>query len=122
MRISTGIDIVDIDDFKRRISRTKSLKKRLFAADEISEEKSKSIEHLAGKFAAKEAFRKAVGLVNLSWHDVSVLNLPSGKPMIRLGSGIKLKIKSLDVSISHTKKIVVAVVYILQYETFKSRR
>lgn len=113
MHISTGIDIVNIDDFKRRISRTKSLKERLFTADEISEGKSKSILHLAGKFAAKEAFRKAVGLINLSWHDISVLNLPSGKPKIKLGSDIKLKIKSLDVSISHTKKIAAAVVCVL---------
>lgn len=114
MTYSIGIDIIEVTDFKKRISRTKSLKNRLFADYEIRDCAKKGIEHLAGRFAVKEAFAKASGLRKLSWHDVGVRNLPSRKPVLVISKKIKdkLKIKSVDVSISHTKKNAVAVVLI----------
>ena len=112
MTNSIGIDIVDVKDFKKRIRRTPSLKKRLFTEYEVSYCSKKGIEHLAGRFAVKEAFAKACNLNNLSWNDVEVRNLPSGKPHLVINQRVKnkLKIKEVEISISHTKHIAVGVV------------
>ena len=112
MQITTGIDIVEVADFKTRISRSKSLKERLFTKLEIESCKSRGIEHLASRFAAKEAYAKASGAKLLKWHDVEIRNLQFGKPVISV-KNIPVKIKSIDLSISQTRKITVAIVVIL---------
>ena len=112
MKHSIGIDIVDVDDFRKKLLRTKSIKNRLFTDHEIEYCKNKGVESLAVRFAAKEAFKKAADLQNLNWHDVEVRNLPSGKPILSINKKIKnkLKIKSAKISLSHTKKQAIAVV------------
>ncbi len=116
MRPSIGIDIVDVEDFKKRISKTKPLGKRIFTDYELDYCKNKGIEHLAARFAAKEAFKKASGISNLSWHDAEIRNLPSGKPVLKINEKIKnrLKINTAEVSLSHTKKQAIASVLIEQ--------
>ena len=114
MKHSIGIDIVDVSDFNKRMKRAKNLANRLFTKYELSYCKKRGIEHLASRFAAKEAFAKACSLQNISWHDVEVRNLPSGKPFLSIKSRIKnkLRIRSIDVSISNIKQLSVAVVII----------
>lgn len=114
MKQSVGIDIVDVQDFNRKIKRTKNLAKKLFTNYEISHCDKLGIEHLASRFAAKEAFAKAVNPQKLSWKDVEVRNDKSGKPFLNIKKHIKnrLKIRSIDISISNTQKLVVAVVII----------
>ena len=114
MNHSIGIDIVDVEDFNKRIKRTINLVKHLFTDYEINYCKKKSIEHLASRFAAKEAFKKAINLSNISWHDAEVRNFSSGKPYLKINPKIlkQLKIKSIDVSISNIKKLAVAVVIV----------
>jgi len=114
MKSSIGIDIVDVAEFRKRIQRTKTLKTRLFTDYEIKYCKKKPIEHLATRFAAKEAFSKACDIKYLSWQDVEIRNYPSGKPFLKISKKIrnKIKIKSADVSLSNTKKYVVAFVII----------
>ena len=109
MKFSVGIDIVDVKDFAKRIERTKSLKNRLFTESELKNGSKKGMEHLASRLAAKEAFKKASGIKNLSWHDVETKNLSSGKPIIVLNKKLKSKFNA-DISISHTKDTAIAVV------------
>jgi holo-[acyl-carrier protein] synthase len=48
---------------------------------------ARGIAYLASRFAAKEAFSKAVGMgmrMPMTWRDCEVVNAPSGKPEIRL--------------------------------------
>lgn len=48
---------------------------------------SRGISYLATRFSAKEAFSKAIGLgmhMPMTWRSCEILNLPSGKPEIRL--------------------------------------
>src|SRR5947209_20493484 len=67
------------------------------------------IEHLAGRFAAKEAVLKVLGTGwrgGISWTDIEILPEPSGQPKIRLSGEClkianKLGISKWHVSISH---------------------
>lgn len=48
---------------------------------------ARGVTYLATRFAAKEAFSKAVGMgmrMPMTWRDCEVVNAPSGKPEIRL--------------------------------------
>src|SRR3989344_2012716 len=114
MQYSVGVDIVDVDDFKRRISRTRSLAERLFTKNEIEYCKKRGVEHLASRFAAKEALVKALNFKAIEWHDVEVKNSESGKPYFKIKKELKKKlgIKSIDLSISNTKRSAVAVVMV----------
>lgn len=116
MQHSVGIDIVDVSDFNKRIKRTKNLIRRIFTEHETSYCKKRGIEHLASRFAAKEAFAKAANLQRIPWHDVEVRNLPSGKPFLNIKKELKdkLKISSIDISISNLKELAVAAVIIIK--------
>ena len=98
MKSFLGVDIVDVKDFEKRINRTKSLANRLFTEHEIDYCKKRGVEHLASRFAAKEAFAKAANLNHLNWKDVEVRNSQTGKPYFNLSKEIKnkLRIKSID--------------------------
>lgn len=48
---------------------------------------ARGVAYLATRFSAKEAFSKAIGLgirMPMTWRSCEILNLPSGKPEIRL--------------------------------------
>ena len=90
MIFGSGIDIVDISRFERFVEdHNLSLFQRLFSAGEIEycAQKKKSAQHYALRFAAKEAFLKALGTGlrdGLSWHDMEVVHDGNGKPELRL--------------------------------------
>ena len=103
-----GIDIVDIGRITKAVERYgERFLDRVFTAHEISYAKGKRRigETLAGHFAAKEAFIKAVGK-SLLWKDIEVHH-EGGKPFIRFQG------KRYDgVSISHERNYAVSVVNI----------
>jgi holo-[acyl-carrier protein] synthase len=73
--------------------------------------------HLAARFAAKEAFSKALATGwsgPFRWRDVEVSNDPRGKPTITVQGSMKKKLErsQILVSISHSERAVVAVVLI----------
>lgn len=87
--IGTGIDIVETARLERLIMRqgTRFLR-RCFTEAEIAECEGTPLPalHYAGKFAAKEALYKALGLVwtgAFAWNCISVENR-GGKPTVRL--------------------------------------
>ena len=71
--------------------------------------KKRHIEHLAGRFAAKEAVLKVLGTGwrgGIAWTDIEILPEPSGQPKIKLSGEClriakKLGISRWHVSISH---------------------
>ena len=71
---------------------------------------------LAGRFAAKEAFSKALGAPrDVWWHDVEVRRLPSGAPeLVAHGPALphleRLAVLRMLVSISHDAGVALAVV------------
>ena len=79
-----GIDIVHIPKFKKTIERWgHRFKNRIFTQNELAycEEKRFSEQHLAVRFAAKEAFIKALGRA-VKFSDIEILNNQAGKPLI----------------------------------------
>ena len=84
--IGIGIDLVDIDRFRRSLERTPSLRDRLFRPDErtYADSHVDPAGRYAVRFAAKEAALKALGLGlgGMAMHDIEVcvtawVHLPS---------------------------------------------
>ena len=90
-----GTDIIDIRRIKRVIDiYGVRFKKKCFHEEEIevSEKRYKSVESYAKRYAAKEAFSKAIGIgisKGISFKEITVENLKSGKPSIRLYGNTK---------------------------------
>jgi holo-[acyl-carrier protein] synthase len=69
--------------------------------------------HLAGRFSAKEAIAKALGVgfgSRLSWLDIEILNNPLGQPQVTLAKNLMQNFDNpqLIVSISHCKDYATA--------------
>jgi len=124
MIIGTGIDIVKVERLTKLISeKKKSFSKKLFTQKEINycEQGSNikiSAQHYAGRFAAKEAFLKALGTGwrnGIDWKDIEIVNDDYGKPCINLHQNAKDIIKkqnitNIQLSISHSNDDAVAMV------------
>ncbi|MGK7389894.1 MAG: holo-ACP synthase [Candidatus Cyclobacteriaceae bacterium M2_1C_046] len=115
----TGIDIVEVDRIKRSLEKNDGFSKAVFSKQEIEycESRGNKFESYAGKFAAKEAFFKALGTGwsgKMNFYEVIVLNNALGKPEIRLeGEALnffKNNPAALHVSVSHTKNYATAIV------------
>ena len=99
--LGTGIDIIENYRLKEILLKEKSnFKKKIFTINEIAycEKKSNSIGCYAKRFAAKEAFAKALGIgfrKNINFKDIEVLNNAYGKPYVSINKKIANKIKTL---------------------------
>ena len=124
--LGTGIDIVENYRLKEILLKKKSnFKKKIFTINEVAycEKKSNSISCYSKRFAAKEAFAKALGIgftKNINFKDIEVVNNTYGKPYISINKKIANKIKTLFkvkkfnilLSISGEKKYSIASVII----------
>ena len=114
-----GIDIVQIKRMERWLANSKLLQ-RFFHPDEISFALAlgkNASRTLAARFAAKEAFGKALGtgLANLKLAEISVVNKNNGKPELKLtGSAREALEKSgahrVHISLSHERENALAMV------------
>ena len=119
MIFGIGTDIVDIERIENRITNPEFLK-LVFTPDEITycNRSAQSAERFAGRFAAKEAFFKALGTGisgDLEFHQAEVVNDDNGRPsLILTGTALQkvneLVIRNIHLSISHEKKYATAVV------------
>ncbi|MFH1825377.1 MAG: holo-ACP synthase [Candidatus Firestonebacteria bacterium] len=120
MDFKFGIDIVEIKRIKNLINKRKNFISKVFTKKEITYCRSKKNPclHFASRFAAKEAFLKAVSSGwqgKLKWKDIEVYNDKFGKPMIfLLSSKYKFiqKIKDIELTISQDKSHAIAFVAI----------
>jgi len=110
-----GIDVVAI----RRIEDlSEHARKRIFHPDELAlaENSPRPAEFLAGRFAVKEAFFKAIGegVKTLSTQDVWTTKGEDGRPVINLSSNARALAgtRRVVLSISHDDPVAVAVVLI----------
>ncbi len=88
-----GIDIVHIPKFKQVIGKWGDrFKNRIFTQNELAYCNGRrfSEQHLAARFAAKEAFIKALGR-GVKFSDIEILNNQAGKPYIDIA---ELKIRN----------------------------
>ncbi len=114
-----GIDIVEIKRLSRVSKRWgEGFLNKVYTKRELAYANSKRFpyQHLAARFAAKEAIFKALGEVErnfVGWKNVEILNDAYGKPIVRWHGDAekvrrKRKLKDVVVSLSHTENYAVA--------------
>lgn len=121
MIVGVGIDLTPVDRMERAMARHPGrFEARVFTDEErrYCRERARPAEHFAGRFAAKEATLKALGVPEgLSWHEMEIVPAagPSTRPEVRL-SGVaaeaarRLGVARLHVSITHAGGQATAVV------------
>ena len=101
MIIGIGNDLINISRIARTIERFGDrFIQRIFTEEEQikSEKRTLKIASYAKRFAAKEACSKALGSgfrKGVFWHDMGVVNLPSGKPTMNLTGGALKRLKEI---------------------------
>jgi holo-[acyl-carrier protein] synthase len=117
-RIRVGVDIVGVDRVARLVTENAGILETLFTGRELSYclGKRRCYEHMAVRFAAKEAVLKAFGTglgQRMRWTDVEVVNEVSGRPRVSLYGEVaawarRRGLADLDVSLSHTAGLAIA--------------
>jgi holo-[acyl-carrier protein] synthase len=117
-RLRTGVDVVGVERLRRLVEGEEERQRELFTARELDycRGKRRQYEHLAARFAAKEAVLKAFGTgisQRMRWTDVEVVNDSMGRPTIRLEGAVasfaeRHGLRDLDVSLSHVEDLAVA--------------
>lgn len=120
MILGTGIDIIEVERVAFRVGRDNGFKEFVFSKDEMSycDAKASPFEHYAARFAAKEAFLKAVGRgwdTGLQWNEIEIVNEKNGKPSLRIKGTTEqmlapMGIRTIHLSLSHLKSIATAIV------------
>lgn len=111
-----GIDLIELDRIERVLAKQKRFLKRILTSTErevytrLSKE-TRQVEYVAGRFAAKEAFAKAVGtgIGKLSFQHIEVISNENGAPQIYVQG---YEAKRILLSISHSKQYAIAQVII----------
>ena len=103
--LGIGVDIIENSRIKKSISNKRFLS-RIYSAYEINNSKKfiDKTSFFSKRFAAKEAFSKALGMGfrnGLNFNDISVINDKFGKPTIKINS----KLKSIINNRFKTKKV-----------------
>lgn len=111
MIVGIGVDIIEVERIRKLAEKSPRFLKRVYTSEEIRycEGKRNKFQHLAARFAAKEAFFKALGK-KINWTDVGVANLSSGKPQLVITSEESLPFDETYISISHLRDYAVACV------------
>ena len=119
MIYGVGIDIVEVADVARRLRRETFL--NIFSDGERAHADSLPLQRaeiLAARFAAKEAFGKALGTgLRPGWdlREIETVHDARGRPRIELGPALKKVLPphaTMHLSISHVKTHATAVVVI----------
>lgn len=119
MIISIGIDIVEVYRIRDTIARTPRFAERVFTAAERKYCESRGAagpQSYAGRFAAKEAFLKALKTGwrgKITWHDVEVVHDDAGTPSLNITGEAKKLLDEMGavrahLSIAHTTEHAVA--------------
>ncbi len=101
MIIGVGNDIIDIRRIEKTISRFGDrFLNRIYTDLEKtkSDKRLNRVESYAKRYAAKEACSKALGTgfrKGVFWRDMGVINLPSGKPTMKLTGGALKQLESI---------------------------
>lgn len=102
MIIGIGNDLCNIERIKGSLERFgERFEKRCFTEGEIAKARRRRLtaETYAKRFAAKEACAKALGTGvprrGVHWKMMEVINLPSGKPTLKLTEGAQARLEEL---------------------------
>jgi holo-[acyl-carrier protein] synthase len=110
-----GIDLIEIQRVKTAVKQFKGkFLNKIFTKREIAYctmKKKLKFPELAARFAAKEAYSKAIGtgIRGIHWREIEIMNNSNGKPHIYIDRKL---IKNAMVSLSHSLKYATAVVMV----------
>ena len=122
MIAGVGIDIIEVERIATNITMESGFRDLVFSQREISycETKTNKFQHYAARFAAKEAFFKAIGTgwtEGTSFNEVEITNDNTGKPELNLLGPTREALASMAfrkilVSLTHVKAMASAIVII----------
>ena len=107
MIYGVGTDVVEIGRVEKVLARFgERFARRILCPPELRRFKNHRFKasYLAKRFAAKEAFSKALGTgihAPANWHGVWVVNLPSGKPELQFSDDLKKLLAKRQISGAH---------------------
>ncbi|CAN5716253.1 holo-[acyl-carrier-protein] synthase [soil metagenome] len=117
-----GMDLIEVERVAEKIGKKAGFRELVFSQKEIDycELRTNKYEHYAARFAAKEAFFKAIGTGwrdGTAFNEIEITNADNGKPELSLIGKTaiaieKLKLGKISVSLSHVKTMASAVVII----------
>jgi holo-[acyl-carrier protein] synthase len=122
--VGVGVDVCSIERMKQALDRhgDRFFDRICSPAERADVAKGDPATFLAGRFAVKEAFAKALdGARGVGWHEVEVRRAPSGRPRLELsGDAVtcmeKFGANKWHVSITHDAGVAVAVVVLERVE------
>ncbi len=113
--VGTGVDLVEVPRFHGVVERLGDrFLKKIFTPAELSYARSRKtmMQHLAARFAAKEAVVKALGApkgLGLEWHDLEVTHSVGGQPRVLFHRSMaRFRKKRVHLSLTHTEQYAVA--------------
>ena len=107
MIYGVGTDVVEIGRIKAVLEKYgERFARRILCESELRRFQGHRLpaHYLAKRFAAKEAFTKALGTgirAPANWHGVWVRNLPSGKPVLEFSEALRKLMAAKGVTSSH---------------------
>lgn len=117
-----GIDIIEIGRIREAVDKFgDAFLKRVFTENELQycrRRKTFKYPELAVRFAAKEAYAKAIGTGitgfgrkndGIHWKQIEIVNNSHGKPLVSIKGKIS---KKAQVSLSHSRDYAIASVYV----------
>jgi holo-[acyl-carrier protein] synthase len=129
MIVGIGTDILQIGRLQAAYDRTNGrLAEKILSVDELfifkqrlARNHKRGIAFLATRFAAKEAFSKAIGLgmrMPMTWRSLQTLNEPSGKPVTSflgaLADFMQERRWEAQVTVSDEQDMAIAFVIVVQ--------
>lgn len=119
MIVSIGIDIIEVYRIRETIERTPRFVERVFTKNEreyCDKKGAAAAQSYAARFAAKEAFLKAIKTGwrgRITWHDIEVVSDEMGVPSLEIRDEAKKFLENLGanrihLSISHTTDHAIA--------------
>lgn len=120
MIVGLGIDVCSIERMRRALERhgDRFLHRICSEAERADLSGREMSTALAGRFAAKEAFAKALdGAKGVGWHEVQVRKTKSGRPILELSGNALSMVQAFGgdhwhVSITHDAGVAAAVVIV----------
>ena len=111
-----GIDIIRVQRIRDALRRFGSrFSRRILTETEAAYVRDRP-ETMAGRWAAKEAVSKVLGLGvrGVGWRDIEIVRLPTGQPAVRLHGRARARAEQLGmggiaVSISHEREYAIAI-------------
>jgi holo-[acyl-carrier protein] synthase len=113
-----GIDIIKVERIRAALERFGDRFVRRVLTDHERKYVRNRPETFAGRWAAKEAVSKVLGLGvrGIGWRDIEVVRLPTGQPSVRLHGRAELRAEQLGMgrialSITHESDYAVAIAF-----------